>query len=86
MTFWNTIFYNSAHGNMKDYDAVITATLKKWEAKLKGKKYHQVWFFYWLSYASYYEFYTHNFEGWLDSLKNALREFDLCKKLRSNDK
>ncbi|MFN8322223.1 MAG: hypothetical protein U0T74_06145 [Chitinophagales bacterium] len=80
MTFWNTIFYNSANGNMKDYEPVVTSTLEKWGGRLQGKRYHAVWFFYWLSYASYYEFYTHNFEGWLDSLKNALREFDLCKK------
>lgn len=80
MKFWNTIFYQSAHGNMKEYDTVIVSTLNKWKKKLSGKKYNACWFFYWLSWSSYYEYYTHNFSAWADALRNALREFDASKK------
>ncbi len=80
MKFWNTIFYNSAHGKMKEYEPVVLSTLKKWEKKLVGKKYSACSFFYWLSWSTYYEYYTHNFNGWSTALRNALREFDNSKK------
>lgn len=80
MQLWNTIFYESARGNMKKYEPVILSTLKSWDKKLGTKKYNGCRFFYWLTYASYFEFYTHNFAGWTESLRNALHEFDTSRK------
>lgn len=80
MQFWNTIFFESARGNMKKYEPVILSTLKTWDKKLGTKKYSGCRFFYWMSWGTYYEFYTHNFAGWTESLRNALREFDSSKK------
>lgn len=80
MKFWNTVFYKSAHGEMKTYEPVILSTLKKWEQKLVGKKYSACSFFYWMSWSTYYEYYTHNFHGWSIALENCLRIFDSSKK------
>lgn len=80
MKFWNTLFYKSAHGEMKAYEPVILSTLKKWESKLVGKKYSACLFFYWMSCSTYYEYYTHNFPGWSTALENCLRIFDSSKK------
>ncbi len=76
MQFWNTIFYESVKGNMKKYEPVVLETLKSWDKKLEKKNYHGCRFFYWLSWSTYYEFYTHNFAGWSESLRHALHEFD----------
>ena len=80
MQFWNTIFYNSAHGNMKEHEPVVLAGLKDWDKKLKNKNFTTCQFFYWLAWSTYYEFYTHDFASWSTALRNALREFDSCKK------
>lgn len=80
MKLWNTIFYKSAHGKMKVHEPVIISALKKWEKKLAGKKYSACSFFYWLCWSTYYEYYSHDFQSWSTSLRNALREFDNSKK------
>lgn len=79
MKFWNTVFYKSAHGEMKTYEPVILSALKKWEKKLTGKKYSTCWFFYWMSWSTYYEYYTHNFLDWSIALENCLRIFNSSK-------
>lgn len=73
-----TIFYYSANGKMNEYGPWTLAELEKWKKKLAGKEYPVCQFFYHLSWASYYEFYTSNFENLMQSLQASLTALQHC--------
>ncbi|MDB5283690.1 MAG: hypothetical protein JWO06_2765 [Bacteroidota bacterium] len=72
------VFYHAVIGEGPGYEPVFLKLIADWEKKLKGKKYHRANFQLLLSKANYYDYYTSN-HAIVDTLEEALREFDLAK-------
>ncbi len=73
---FSRVFIFAASGKMKEHETAFLATMKKWWGKIGDKPFPRPQFHYHLAFASYYDFYTGDYNALIKSLQNANEAYD----------
>lgn len=73
---FSRVFVFAASGKMKEHEPAFFVAMKKWWSKIGNKPYPRAHFHYHLAFASYYDFYTDDYNALVKSLQNANEAFD----------
>lgn len=76
---FSRVFVNSARGNNLKFEPVFLKTMEQWEEKVLDRPWYKAHFHYYLTWASYYDFFTSDIIGLVGSLQGALDAFDKAK-------
>gem|GEM_PF-3005468 len=76
---FSRVFVNAARGNNVKFEPAFLKTMKEWEDKVLDRPWYKAHFHYYLTWASFYDFFTSDIIGLVGSLQGALDAFEKAK-------